>query len=704
MAERPYEFRRRLNEVHRPDRCLPDQTPGSAEVVVQPGWQIVVPTDASRHLLHVARDLQDYFFVSLGVSLLLRRCRLDAVLARAEVNAIVLGTRQHLPRLSAGLTVPRSFRLLVKRDAAIVCGYDDRGAGQGAFHIEDLLNLREAPFLPMGDTVRAPLFQPRMVHSGWGIDQFPDPHLNAIAHAGMDAILVFAKGVNRTTTGHLDFNDLVDRAALHGLDVYLYSYLHSNRHPDDPGAEAFYENTYGALTRACPGARGIVFVGESCEFPSHDEHTRMRTRHCPVPSGAENDRRPFPGWWPCRDYPQWLDLVKRVIRRANPECDIVFWTYNWGWAPAADRLALIAALPTDISLEVTFEMFEDIRKDGVLTRCVDYTASFEGPGQYFSSEAQAAHTRGLPLYAMANTAGLTWDIGVIPYEPIPFQWQRRYEALHEARRTWGLRGLMESHHFGWWPSPVSELAKASYWEPQEDLTDLALRIATRDTGRDAAPRVIEAWQAWSEAIRDYVPTNEDQYGPFRVGPSFPLVFLDQDVTFPSADYAHFGARIVRTLYRSHAPADVEGEIRLLERMADTWQRGVEAMQAAVELAPEAKRENAISQHRLGLFILLCVRTTVHVKRWYLLSQVLRRAETDLAGRQAALDQMLALGRAEIDNARAAIPLVEADSRLGWEPSMEYMTDREHLEWKIRQVTQVLEEAIPAYRHTLAAPA
>ncbi len=697
MGELAYAFRRRLAEVHRPGRCVPGLAPTSAEVVVRQGWELIVPPDASGHLLHAARDLQDYFFVSMGVSLLLRRAPPESVLTRAEADAIVLATRRDLPRLGTGLTVPRSYRLLVKRDAVVICGFDDRGAGQGAFYVEDLLNLREAPFLPIVDVVRTPLFQPRMVHSGWGLDQFPDCHLNAIAHAGMDAILVFVKGVNRSATGYLDLNDLIDRAALHGLDVYLYSYLHSSRHPEAPDAEAYYESTYGALMRSCPGARGIVFVGESCEFPSRDERTRMYTRHDPVPPGGEKDTRPYPGWWPCRDYPQWLDLVKRVIRRANPTCDIVFWTYNWGWAPAPERLALIAALPTDISLEVTFEMFENIRKDGVLTRCVDYTASFAGPGQYFTTEAEAAHARGLPLYAMANTAGLTWDIGVIPYEPIPFQWQRRYEALHEARRKWGLRGLMESHHFGWWPSPVSELAKWSYWSPQEDIAGMALRIAARDTGPDAAPRVVEAWRAWSDAIRDYVPTNEDQYGPFRVGPSYPLVFLDQDVAFPSADYAHFGSAIVTTLYRSHAPADVEGEIRLLERMAAGWERGLEAMQAAVDLTPEAKRDNALAQYRLGHFVLLCVRTAIHVKRWYLLNEVLRRPDADAAARTAALDAMVALARREIENAREAIPLVEADSRLGWEPSMEYMTDREHLEWKIRQVTRVLEEAIPAYR-------
>ncbi|MBQ5931334.1 MAG: hypothetical protein IIX00_03650 [Tidjanibacter sp.] len=48
---------------------------------------------------------------------------------------------------------------------------------------------------------------------------------------------------------------------------------------------------------------------------------------------------------------------------------------------------------------------------------------------------------------------------------------------------------------------------------------------------------------------------------------------------------------------------------------------------------------------------------------------------------------------EIENAKAALPLVDADSRLGWEPTMNYLGDREHIEWKIRQVQYVLEKEI-----------
>jgi len=692
MSERNYEFRRRLNVVHRPDRRQADLAPQSHEVVLEDGWQIVIPPDASGYLIQVAQDLQDYLFTSMNVSVLLRRQPREAPASSVPPRTIRLTTRQEWPEFGAPLSVARSYRLLCTEDSVVVCGNDERGTGQGCYYLEDLMNLREAPFLPQGDVVRAPLFSPRMVHSGWGIDQFPDPHLNAIAHAGMDAILLFVKGVDQTTTGYLDINDLIDRAARFGLDVYLYSYLVSRFHPDDPQAPAYYESTYGALMRAYPKAKGLVLVGESCEFPSKDPRTTGRLRLDPPPDGKP-DPRPSPGWWPCTDYPQWLDLLKGIIRRYNPEADIVFWTYNWGWAPEADRLALIRSLPLDISLQATFEMFEDIEKNGILTRCVDYTVSFEGPGKYFRSEAQAAHERGLRLYTMSNTAGLTWDIGVIPYEPVPFQWARRHRALLEAHEQWGLVGLMESHHYGWWPSFISELAKWAYWTPSPPEEEMIDRIAVRDFGPDGGPLAVQAWRAWSEAIRDYVPTNEDQYGPFRVGPSYPLLFQEEPELFPSAPYAHFGREILNTHYQPHRPEDVPAEIELLRRMLARWEEGLGWLEKAVALAPEKKRPQAREMLGLGQFIRHCVRTTIHTKQWWQLRQRLLE-ETDPIRTETLLAEMRQLGEAEIANAAETIPLVEADSRLGWEPSMEYMTDRAHLEWKITQLRRVLDEEIP----------
>ena len=690
MPERSYGFRRRLDVVHRPGRRDPALVPGPEEVALEDGWAIAIPPGASPYLVRVAQDLQGYLFTSMALSVLLTRRAPDA--SAAGRRTIGLGTSADWPQAGAPPQQPRGYRLVCDRDSVAVCGADERGVGQGCYYLEDLMNLRRAPFLARQDVTRTPLFSPRMVHSGWGIDQFPDPHLNAIAHAGMDAILLFVKGVDQTTTGYLDIAELVDRAADFGLDVYLYSYLVSRVHPEAPEARAYYESTYGALMRACPGARGIVFVGESCEFPSRDPRTTGRLRLDPSPDGKP-DARPSPGWWPCTDYPQWLALLKDILRRHNPETDIVFWTYNWGWAPEPDRLALIRSLPQDVSLQATFEMFEDLEKNNIVTRCVDYTVSFAGPGRYFRSEAEAAHARGLRLYTMSNTAGLTWDIGVIPYEPVPFQWARRHQALLEARTRWGLAGLMESHHYGWWPSFVNELAKWAYWTPSPPEDEMIERIARRDFGPQGGPLAVRAWRCWSDAIGDYVPTNEDQYGPFRVGPSYPLLLETEPEPFPAAPYAHFGAEILMTRYRPHRPQDVPAEIELLQRMLVSWEQGVRHLTEAVALVPQGNRPDAERMLGLGQFIATCVRTTIHTKQWWLLRQQLReRPDPAEAGRLA--DEMVRVGEAEIANASAAMPLVEADSRLGWEPSMEYMTDREHLEWKIRQVRRVLDEELP----------
>ena len=48
-------------------------------------------------------------------------------------------------------------------------------------------------------------------------------------------------------------------------------------------------------------------------------------------------------------------------------------------------------------------------------------------------------------------------------------------------------------------------------------------------------------------------------------------------------------------------------------------------------------------------------------------------------------------REECENARRTIPAVEYDSRLGWEASMEYMCDKEHLLWKIDCTRRALAE-------------
>ena len=88
-------------------------------------------------------------------------------------------------------------------------------------------------------------------------------------------------------------------------------------------------------------------------------------------------------------------------------------------------------------------------------------------------------------------------------------------------------------------------------------------------------------------------------------------------------------------------------------------------------------------------------TVIHAKHWAQLRWQFPTL-TDPADLTRWTEDMLALANAELANAESTIPLVEADSRLGWEPSMEYIGDARHIRWKIRQLTQVIENELPCY--------
>jgi len=713
--ERSYQFRQYLDEVHKPGRRDPAVRCGNGESIIENGWKIIVKEDAADIIINAAKDLQDYFFTSMNVSvLLMKEEHLDQVIVK-EKQIIVLATRDDLHETGKELHRPGSYRLVCTPQLIIVCGIDSRGTAHGCYYLEDIMNLKEAPIVKHQDIVRKPVFSPRIVHSGWGYDQYPDTQLSRIAHYGMDAIVVNIMDIDRTGGGYQDINHLIDRAAKYGIDVYLYSHFSSTKHPDDEDAERFYNSIYGTLFKTYPNAKGVVLVGESVEFPSKDERTTGKRYNITEKNGLPATK-PSPGWWPCRDYPQFINCIKNAIRKHKPDADIIFWTYNWGWAPEEDRVALIKSLPDDITVMATFEMFEQIERENITNVCVDYTISFEGPGRYFTSEAEAAHKRNMRLYTMSNTAGLTWDFGVIPYEPVPFQWMRRYDALIKANQNFNLSGLVESHHYGWWPSFICEMAKWAFWEPRVDSRDIAFQIACRDFGKETAQDVINGWEKWSDAIRHYIPTNEDQYGPFRIGPSYPLImhpnlsktFLPKTLNLPAAWHSQASNKIFFTFYEPFEDARqtpvsrrIDVEISSLQKMLDMWQSGIDDIEKTVDRAPQNKGFNVEQMLNLGKFIRNCIVTTIHVKQWWKLNMMLRM-EPDVEKSHRILDAMVDLAEAEIRNAENTIPLVEVDSRLGWEPCMDYTTSPAHLQWKIEQVKRVVSFEIPSYRECLSA--
>ena len=117
------------------------------------------------------------------------------------------------------------------------------------------------------------------------------------------------------------------------------------------------------------------------------------------------------------------------------------------------------------------------------------------------------------------------------------------------------------------------------------------------------------------------------------------------------------------------------EIELLESMQEKLRKGADIFDAITAALPPARAEKARRMAGLGRFMQRTVATAIHVKHG---------AVAHLAGKK---DEVFAWAKREHANAQAALPLVEQDSRLGWEPSMEYVGGVEQVQWKLNRMRE-----------------
>ncbi len=260
-----------------------------------------------------------------------------------------------------------------------------------------------------------------------------------------------------------------------------------------------------------------------------------------------------------------------VTGKSFKESKVGFSTYNWGYAPSP---------------------------------VMDYTISADEPGYYFTSECSEAAKLGIPISGNVNTAGIAWDFGCVPLVPAPGKLLKRNRCLRKACQEWNVRDHYTTHHYGWWNSVAADLGKWSGWEDFEpDYDELLRKIAVRDYGRKAADYVLKAWKFYDRAMDHYVASNEDQYGPLRVGAAYPFIFQPnisrtmarKDIDFPTAGHAHWGSSIIRTLYMPYENSEqtpgflrYPSEIRSLQKMLELWNQGLAAAAEAVENAEPDK--------------------------------------------------------------------------------------------------------------------
>ena len=687
--ENRYDFYKRLIPIHKPNRRNRALTPNNNEWAFPDGAIIRLPENPDKVLKTAALDFIDYLLTSMNISARLTFEQTGFAHINVSVDSEVPG--------------PIGYRIVTTAEGVTLIGSDAAGAAQGFYSLEDRMNLRCAPFLEIGTVTRRSLFASRSVHSPFGMFEYNDECFAWMAHLGYNSISLWLEDSGTSLRGDtVNVQLLCERAEKYGIRVSACLFQLHDRHPDDPGSQEYYDKLYGDFFAACPKLSGVSLVGESQQFQSRDPRVgkspNTENYHENIPTGKMS-----PGWWPCEDYPKWVEMIKRAIKKAKPDAGVGFSTYNWGFAPEEDRIALINALPEGVGINPTWDMFEQFERDGVTEDVVDYTLSFTGPGRYFVSEAEAAHKRGLGLSINAQSGGRTWDFGVVPYEPMPYAWIDRYEAIVAACERWNIRGITESIHYGFWPSIISLLEKEAFFTGGMPLHELLPKLIAAEFGADHVDTIDKTFRLWSEAIRYMIPTNEDQYGSLRTGPSYPLWLTDVN-TLPNFGRVPTNNNPVHTgIYYTYYKENVSGrnslpsvrrpvEIAAIEKMTALLKEGVALLESIPN--PNEELERLLL---LGKYLVCSSVSAIHAKRFFTLKARLFACESREES-AALLDEIEQVMRAERANVEAAIPVAEQDSRLGWEPSMDYISDAEHIRWKLKHMDYVLDYEIKCYEN------
>jgi hypothetical protein len=178
------------------------------------------------------------------------------------------------------------------------------------------------------------------------------------------------------------------------------------------------------------------------------------------------------------------------------------------------------------------------------------------------------------------------------------------------------------------------------------------------------------------------------------------IFLKPFCTIPKA---MFGNGIIKTNYQPFENAlQSPGcrrypiDLKELDKMLDLWMQGMALLKKLLPQMPSGhKADNGARLYAMGQYIVGTIHTVIHAKKWFIANQKLQSCP-DPAESEKLLDELLAIIDVERENVKSLIPAVELDSRLGWEPSMEYVCDKWHLEWKLRQLDFAVKE-IEQYR-------
>lgn len=513
------------------------------------------------------------------------------------------------------------------------------------------------------------------------LDPYPEGLLERLAARGVNGVwlhtllrqLAPSKTFPEFGEGHetrlANLRKLVDRAAKHGIKIYLYmneprampASFFANR-PQMKGIEEL--GHYAMCTSApevrqwmtdalryvfeqVPGLGGVFTITASENLTNC--YSRGKVEQCPRCSKRAA----------VEVLAEVHEAIAAGVHQGNPDAKVIIW--DWGWHGSWVE-GLIKRLPQDVYLMSVSEWSKPIHRGGVSTAIGEYSISAVGPGPRATRHWALARERGLKTMAKVQV-NCTWELSAVPCLPVMNLIAQHCDNLNRA----GIDGMMLSWTLGGYPSANLELVSRLSARPAPSIEEALRGLASSRYGGEAVPHALQAWSAFSSAFEEYPFHVGFVYGgPAQVGPAN-LLYVEPTgypatmVGFPFDDVKGWSA--------VYPPEVTAGQF---EKIAGGWQGGLDALGSVMDHAdtPTGKA-NAEEDRRVAEAAWLHFRSVANQIRFTLARDGLQSSGASGGGQDAHRQAIQKAAREEMKIARRLFDLTREDSRIGFEASNHY---------------------------------
>jgi hypothetical protein len=572
----------------------------------------------------------------------------------------------------------------------------------------------------------AQVFSPRFCSSYFALygdlldDPYPEAYLARLAASGVDGVWLQAVLYKLTpfpwdptlSEGYEKRLEnialLVERAARHGIGVYLYfnepramplpffeKYPelkgitegdHATLCTSHPEVRAYLREGVARICKAIPNLAGFFTITAS-ENLTHC-HSHFQGAGCPRCSVLG----------PAKVITDLHLAITEGIQEGGEKAGVIAW--DWGWQ---DEWAaqIIPQLPKTVGLMSVSEWSIPINRGGYATTVGEYSLSVIGPGPRAGRHWQLAKQHGLKTLAKLQV-GTTWELGAVPYLPVV-----NNIAQHVANlRDQGVDGVMLGWTLGGYPSPnlevVAELGKKSLTDGTLQTPQEAIRkVAGRRFGPVLGPVVVEFWRRFSESFLEFPYQGQVVYSaPLQIGPANLLWnrstgYTASMVGFPYDDL---------TSWRGGYPEDVF--IAQMQKVADGFDAAIHDTKAAVFFREFDESARIAIEHEMDLAetCMIHYRSVVNQAQFVKIRQALAAippAEREAAANRSLIEvsvkRLTALLDNEIKLAKRLYVIQSRDARIGFEATNQYFYTRMDLAEKVLNCRDLLNRWLPSLK-------